>query len=127
MSNQEEKTVHKPEPPPLRVHVEKGQANKIDFEFTGPFRLGRDESCEIHFSDLQVSRSHAELWYLEDRWWVYDLKSANGTFVDGIKIDRVPLSGKNRIMLGIDGPILVVTIEKVTEAEQMQISSKTVN
>jgi hypothetical protein len=36
------------------------------------------------------------------------------------------LANKNRIVLGIDGPILVVTIEGVTEAEQMQISSKTV-
>jgi serine/threonine protein kinase len=37
------------------------------------------------------------------------------------------ISQDTPIGLGIDGPILVVTIEGVTEAEQMQISSKTVN
>ncbi len=126
MSTQDEKTIHTPEPPSVQVHIEKGQANKIDFEFSGPFRLGRDKSCEIHFSDPEVSRAHAEFWFLEDQWWVYDLQSANGTFLDGIKIERAPLTGKNRIMLGIDGPILVVTIEGVTEAEQTQTSSKTV-
>ena len=44
-------------------------------------------------SDLYVSHVHARLVYEEDHYWVEDLDSANGTFVDGAKIAEKTLLG----------------------------------
>ena len=49
-----------PTPPVIRVSVEKGKARKTVYSFSGPFRIGRDEECEVRLSDSKVSRFHAE-------------------------------------------------------------------
>ena len=75
----------------IHVQIEKGDCEQKEFHFHKPFRIGRDEECEIQLNDGIVSRCHIEVFWLNDQWWVSDLDSANGTFVDGEKIDRVPL------------------------------------
>ena len=50
---------------------------------TPPFFVGRDLSCHLILDDPFVSTSHAELGRDGDGWWVADLGSTNGTFVNG--------------------------------------------
>lgn len=107
--------------PSIKVRIEKGKAEKTDFSFTKPFRIGRDESCELRIDDPEVSRFHAEIWFLRDKWWILDLESANGTFVDGKKVERSPLTSNTRIQLGENGPIFSVQTEEVPKAEHTQI------
>ena len=103
--------------PSIRVTIEKGKAEKSDFSFTKPFRIGRDKSCELQIDDPAVSRFHAEIWFLRDNWWILDLESANGTFVDGIRLERSPLESNTKIQLGENGPIFSVNIEEVPKAK----------
>jgi membrane-bound lytic murein transglycosylase D len=109
-------------PPSIRVRIEKGKAEKTDFRFTEPFRIGRDRSCEVQISDRTVSRLHAEILFVGGKWWVYDLQSGNGTFVDGERVERAPLANNTTIRLGINGPILSLTTEGVAEAEATDTS-----
>ena len=104
-------------PPPIRVRIEKGKAEKTDFHFTEPFRIGRDKDCEVWITDDVVSRSHAEVVFVEGRWWVQDLQSGNGTFVDDKRVNRAPVAEHTTVKLGISGPILSLTTEQVSEAE----------
>lgn len=104
-------------PPSIRVRIEKGKAEKTDFCFTAPFRIGRGKDCEVRIADPTVSRLHAEILFEEGSWWVHDLKSGNGTFVDDKRVERAPLAKETRIKLGISGPILCLTTEGVAEAE----------
>ena len=65
--------------------------------------VGRDEDCLIQIVDEQVSRMHLKIWY-EQTGKVYrarDMKSANGTFIDGRQIDgEVLLVPGMKIRLG---------------------------
>jgi len=45
--------------------------------------VGRDEIAQIRFQhDEAVSNMHARLFYKENNWWVEDLQSTNGTFLN---------------------------------------------
>jgi S1-C subfamily serine protease len=61
--------------------------------------------------DLASSSSHARLEWSEGRWWLRDLESRNGTFVDGERVGAAaPLRDGSRIRLGEGGPqVLVVS------------------
>ena len=66
------------------------------------YLIGTDtQTCDIVFQDLSVSRKHAKLTIdLKDNAILEDLQSRNGTFVDGEKIDKKPLSGNVLVSMG---------------------------
>ena len=47
--------------------------------------LGRDPACEVHLPEDALSRRHAK-FILDDRAWVEDLGSKNGTFLGGLRL-----------------------------------------
>ena len=53
-----------------------------------PVVIGRHPECSIQIDDSSVSRRHAKLVRVDDVWFVEDLDSRNGTFVNGEAIDR---------------------------------------
>jgi len=44
--------------------------------------IGRDPSCEVCLPSELVSAQHARLSYHHNQWWVEDLQSTNGTFLN---------------------------------------------
>ncbi len=48
--------------------------------------IGRATGNDITIKDSTVSRKHAEIFFKENRWYIKDLKSTNGTFVNGKKV-----------------------------------------
>ena len=52
--------------------------------FTKPeIILGRESGCDFHLQDQTVSSRHARLSYRQQQWWLEDLASKNGTFLNG--------------------------------------------
>lgn len=47
-----------------------------------PTRIGRDSDSEVVLKGDSVSRRHAQLELRGERWWLMDLNSKNGTFVN---------------------------------------------
>ncbi|MCS7070185.1 MAG: FHA domain-containing protein [Anaerolinea sp.] len=45
--------------------------------------IGRDEDCDIVIQDRQVSRRHVRIYKEDDAYFVEDLESRNGTWVNG--------------------------------------------
>jgi signal transduction histidine kinase len=65
-----------------------------------PQLIGRSTEA-IPIRDDSVSRRHAELTPDQGRWWIRDLESSNGTFVnDAPVLERVPLGPGDRIRCG---------------------------
>ncbi|MCB0193651.1 MAG: FHA domain-containing protein [Anaerolineae bacterium] len=62
--------------------------------------LGREEDNDIVLADPKVSRLHARLVCSKKGCDLIDAGSANGTFVDGQRIECVPLRSGNLITLG---------------------------
>ncbi len=48
-----------------------------------PMILGRQPSCDIYLPDRQVSREHARIFHAGQGFFVEDLGSKNGTYVNG--------------------------------------------
>jgi pSer/pThr/pTyr-binding forkhead associated (FHA) protein len=63
--------------------------------------LGRDVNNAIVVDDQFASAQHAVLTFRGRTWYVEDLKSTNGTFVNGVQIEGVSLLGYgDEIQLG---------------------------
>jgi membrane-bound lytic murein transglycosylase D len=72
--------------------------------FTQPFRIGRADDCEVCVHDDYVSRVHVEVVFENGGWWLRDLQSSNGIYLDGQRVDRTPITRPTVIRLGIEGP-----------------------
>ena len=57
----------------------------------GKNTLGRHESCDIHISHPGISRKHFEILLRDNECILKDLKSINGTFVNGVLIKQLTL------------------------------------
>jgi len=67
--------------------------------------LGRAPECQIQLDSNMVSRRHAQVTRDKDSYFVEDLGSGNGTFLNGKRInERTQLKANDRIKLG---PILL--------------------
>lgn len=62
--------------------------------------LGRDDSADIAVADASISRRHASIERTEQGYWISDLGSTNGTFVNEKRVDRSPLVPGDRVQLG---------------------------
>ncbi|MFW6107800.1 MAG: FHA domain-containing protein [bacterium] len=65
-----------------------------------PVTLGRHSDSTIPIHDDQASRHHARIEPDGDKWFVVDLESSNGTFVDGRRISRHELKPGSTIRIG---------------------------
>ncbi|MCX7803723.1 MAG: sigma 54-interacting transcriptional regulator, partial [Planctomycetota bacterium] len=64
------------------------------------FRIGRDPSCSLSLGDGKASRVHAEIAEKDGAYVIRDLKSSNGTKVNGREISAITLSDGDRIEIG---------------------------
>ena len=62
--------------------------------------VGRDPSCEIVVTDGSVSRRHARLEKRGSAWWVVDQGSANGTYVNSLKVAEQALKNNQELRFG---------------------------
>src|SRR5262249_25704202 len=85
----------------LSIHVPGRDAELVRLDGDGPFPLGRAPDNKIVVNDSAVSRKHAEIVRRGDTYWVKDLKSKNGTKLNGALIRHpAPLRVGDRIAIG---------------------------
>jgi FHA domain len=73
----------------------------------GVVTLGRGPTSAIRFEDPAVSRRHAEIHGQADGYWIVDLASANGTYLNGQRIAAHPLHDQDVIQIGPEQLIFV--------------------
>jgi ABC transport system ATP-binding/permease protein len=63
--------------------------------------IGRDDDNDIAVSDQTISRRHASLQREENGGYaLVDEQSANGVFVNGLRVERIFLQAGDRIQIG---------------------------
>src|SRR6267143_1012157 len=66
-----------------------------------PMTVGRASACNIRIADAGVSSKHAKIWCEEGQYFLMDLGSTNGTFVNDRDVDREQLNDGDLIMFGM--------------------------
>jgi pSer/pThr/pTyr-binding forkhead associated (FHA) protein len=61
---------------------------------------GRHPGSNIFLDDVTVSRRHAEFRVEDGEFWVFDVGSLNGTYVNREPVDSVALAGGDEIQIG---------------------------
>lgn len=75
-------TSDKQRAPTLTVKFTDEQGEKIQVITHPVAMIGREMDCDIPVSDHAVSSRQARFSYHQNQWWVEDLNSTNGTFLN---------------------------------------------
>jgi predicted component of type VI protein secretion system len=69
---------------------------------TSEMLLGRGTECDLLIPDRSVSRRHAQLFFRDGKWILVDLDSKNGTYINGVQVQRAELLPGDVVALGIE-------------------------
>jgi ABC-type multidrug transport system ATPase subunit/pSer/pThr/pTyr-binding forkhead associated (FHA) protein len=96
----------------LRLTFLSGTRREASLDLAGSvLRIGRAAGNTVWTpEDKMVSAQHAKIVRLEDGYVLMDLESTNGTFLNGQRVQRGPLTNGDVIMLGDGGPELRVDV-----------------
>lgn len=73
--------------------------------------LGRNLTCDFCLEDHTVSAEHARLIFRQGQWWVEDLHSKNGTFLNQLPVnDPVVITSSDELQCG--QVVIVITISE---------------
>ena len=95
----------RPQPPqgkPARLKViEPAEGRGAQFDLGDELTVGRADGCRIRLDDSFTSQLHARVFSRDGQFFVEDLGSTNGTFVNGSKIaSPTPLRRGDRLKIG---------------------------
>src|SRR5204862_7903287 len=62
--------------------------------------LGRSEDNQIHVAAANISRRHAVIELIDAGYWIKDLESQNGTFVNSERVKERTLMDGDDIQIG---------------------------
>ncbi len=82
----------------LKIHNGKQAGKEFPIQ-DGTYTIGRSEKADIRIISSQVSKIHAEISIHNNRIFIKDLKSRNGTFINGLQIREEEVKSKDKITL----------------------------
>lgn len=97
--------------PKVSVFLKEGLADQKEWIFERQFSIGRGSNADIRIKDSTVSRFHASVQFIEGKWWIRDMNSSNGTFINDKKVSRCQVDRQTRLQLGREGPILELCLD----------------
>lgn len=85
-----------------RIQLLGGNDEHREYLISGGERyLGRDVANDIVIADTEASARHALISFSDDAFWIEDLDTTNGTFVNGERIrQRTQLHNEDLIKMG---------------------------
>src|SRR5438552_12170632 len=78
-----------------------GQDNVVHL-VAGEVLIGRRSDADIVLNNQHVSRHHAKVVKMPEGYFLQDLGSTHGTFVNEVRVEQHPLKHGDRISLGKD-------------------------
>lgn len=105
----------------LLLHLQKDGTYKKYTIHTLPAILGRSKKASIQIQDKSVSREHARVFEREGSFYLADLNSSNGTFVNGEKTSLDALKPGDEIRLG--AAVLKIALPEASDEAQSRKGS----
>jgi two-component system cell cycle response regulator len=89
----------------------------------GPVSLvGRDRKADVHYDDKGLSREHARIVHATGgRYFIEDLGSRNGTYLDGERVQRAELHDGARIVLSKGVVLRFNLVDEIEERVTKQL------
>jgi len=101
------------------------KAHRIELDDS--ISIGRDKNCELYIPESTVSRNHAIIKKIANRFYIIDSGSSNGTFKDGKRVHSpVLLDNKSIIQCGNAQMVfydVVISDEDEDDATMISFSS----
>lgn len=83
-----------------KLSVIQGDLETKEFMLKDNTSIGRSPSNDVVLKEPKVSRQHAAINKYNDKYILIDLKSSNGVYVNGAKVDEVVLNAGDEITVG---------------------------
>src|SRR3982751_3793695 len=114
------------------LRILNGSLESQEIELTpDPMTVGRATACNIRIADGGVSSKHAKIWCEDGQYFLMDMGSTNGTFVNDKDVDREQLSDGDVITFGMtkaaftgDKPRAVATPSRAAPASRAGASAR---
>ena len=94
--------------------------------YNAKVQVGRQRGCDVCLAHELVSRKHADIYPDGNSWYVADLHSSNGTFLDGKRIAQAQLTEGAQLQFGLDGPIIEVQLSGQVAGNATHADTRTV-
>jgi diguanylate cyclase (GGDEF)-like protein len=99
-----------------------GQVHSID---GSELVIGRSASANVQLPDEGISRRHALLMHARGHYFIQDLESSNGTFLEGRRVRRAPLMEGDLIQLGPHATFRFCMMDAKQERAMMRLYEET--
>src|SRR5258708_28133584 len=95
-----------------RFVLQNGQMAGRSFRFHQDLTtIGRTNGNDLIIQGKTVSRRHARLWFDKNHWFLADMQSANGTFVNSVRLQpNQPVALNDGDVLNFGDEIVLFTI-----------------
>src|SRR5436190_1179679 len=107
-----------PSGPYLVIRRDDGYGDVFPLEAGQRFTLGRATTNRVVLKDELCSREHAAVEFTDDRWRVRDLKSLNGTRVQGTNIEEWELTSGDEFQVGKTNLVFIDKLEDLPTTGQ---------
>ncbi len=108
----------------FKLSVRQGPRPNLVFELDqDSYTIGREAGAEIVIEDPQVSRRHAQLTRQGTSYFIEDIGSTNGTYVNGKRL-TAPMLLSNGDMIGLADTIVLAVQAPLTVNEDATVVSE---
>jgi sigma-B regulation protein RsbU (phosphoserine phosphatase) len=110
-------------PPTLAVVEPGGRHSQVTIDPV-PFQIGRHEENHLVLRDGRTSRQHAQIVFDGISYFLEDVGSRHGLFVNGRRIKRHPLQGSDKIEFGVPDSYHLIYSPDATELARLVESTE---
>ncbi|MDR3457091.1 MAG: FHA domain-containing protein [Verrucomicrobiae bacterium] len=95
-------------------------------DWEGPLNIGRGLENHVVLLDDAVSIAHARIVHEDGAYFIEDLQSSNGTFLDGVKVQKTLLTDGKKIKVGIS-TLVFELVDPQKQRRQLKIALITIS
>ncbi len=80
--------------------ISPGDQNEVIELTEKDIHVGRSPKCEVQLQVTNVSRRHVRVSFRNEEYHIEDLGSTNGTYVNGIRVEKCVLRNHDQVEIG---------------------------